>query len=97
MIIYNFEALVTVLETICDLRKSQPEISSSCDDNMRVVAFNFVKISGILTLYKSVIEAFELDKAKDILVLKVQELVAEQYYKDVSSIMKYVYFKEIIS
>ncbi|XP_055843854.1 exonuclease mut-7 homolog [Episyrphus balteatus] len=78
----NKNLALFVLETICALHKSNPEIANSCNDNMRMVAFNFIKTSGVLPLYKGITIAYQLTKIKDILVTKIQELIDEKRYKD---------------
>lgn len=78
----NKNLALFVLETICAVHKTNPEIANLCDDNMRMVAFNFIKTSGVLTLYKGITTAYQLDKIKDILVIKIQELIDEKRYKD---------------
>lgn len=78
----NKNLALFVLETICALHKTNPEIANLCNDNMRMVAFNFIKTSGILPLYKGITIAYQLTKIKDILITKIQELIDEKRYKD---------------
>ncbi|XP_055913414.1 exonuclease mut-7 homolog isoform X2 [Eupeodes corollae] len=78
----NKNLALFVLETICALHKTNPEIANVCTDNMRMVAFNFIKTSGVLPLYQGITTAYQLIKIKDILVMKIQELIDEKRYKD---------------
>ncbi|XP_055389806.1 exonuclease mut-7 homolog [Condylostylus longicornis] len=73
-----------VLVTVCNLKKMKPHISEKCTDNMKMVAFNFIKTQGIPILYKAVRDAYELTKAKELFVEKIRELVKNRYYKDAS-------------
>lgn len=73
----------TVLETVCELYKQHPAIESTCDDNTRMVAFNFVKTCGIVPLYKAVTETYQLQKIQRYLIPKLQKLLSDNFYKDV--------------
>ena len=49
-----------------------------------MIAFNFVKTCGIVPLYKAVMDTYDLPKIRDLLVPKIQELIAQGHYKDVT-------------
>lgn len=76
--------MILVLETVCELYKEHPSIEASCDDNTRMVAFNFVKTCGIVPLYKAVTETYQLQKIQQYLIPKLQALLSEGCYKDVN-------------
>ncbi|XP_023297234.2 exonuclease mut-7 homolog [Lucilia cuprina] len=78
----NKNMALFILETVCELYKQHPTIEASCDDNTRMVAFNFVKTCGIVPLYKAVTETYQLQKIQQYLIPKLQTLQAEGYYKD---------------
>lgn len=75
--------MYVVLESICELHTQYPEISAKCVDNTRMVAFNFVKTCGIVSLYKSVMITYELNKICELLVPKIKELISQGHFKDV--------------
>ncbi|XP_053950068.1 exonuclease mut-7 homolog [Anastrepha ludens] len=78
----NKSLALFILETVCDLHKTKPEISTNCTDNTRMIAFNFVKTCGIVPLCKAVISAYELKKIRDLLVPKIKDLIAAGHIKD---------------
>lgn len=69
-----------IIETVCELYREHPSIEASCDDNTRMVAFNFVKTCGIVPLYKAATETYQLKTIQN--YLKLQVLLAEGFYKD---------------
>ncbi|XP_065363553.1 exonuclease mut-7 homolog [Calliphora vicina] len=78
----NKNMALFILETVCELYKQHPTIEASCDDNTRMVAFNFVKTCGIVPLYKAVTETYQLQKIQQHLIPKLQTLQSEGFYKD---------------
>ncbi|XP_014093517.3 exonuclease mut-7 homolog [Bactrocera oleae] len=78
----NKNLALFILETICDLHTQYPEITANCSDNTRMVAFNFVKTCGIVSLYKSVMITYELNKICELLVPKIKELITQGHFKD---------------
>ncbi|XP_067637169.1 exonuclease mut-7 homolog isoform X2 [Eurosta solidaginis] len=78
----NKNLALFILETICDVHKQYPAISTKCSDNTRLVAFNFVKTCGIVPLYKAVMCTYDLCKIREFLVPKIKELIAQGHFKD---------------
>ncbi|KAM7349300.1 exonuclease mut-7 homolog [Cochliomyia hominivorax] len=78
----NKNMALFILETVCELYKQHPSIETTCDDNTRMVAFNFVKTCGIVPLYKAVTETYQLQKIQEYLIPKLQTLLADGFYKD---------------
>lgn len=80
----NKNMALFILESVCELYKQHPTIEASCDDNTRMVAFNFVKTCGIVPLYKAVTETYQLHKIQNYLIPKLQKLLNDKFYRDVS-------------
>ncbi|XP_013107191.2 exonuclease mut-7 homolog [Stomoxys calcitrans] len=78
----NKNMALFILETVCELYKQQPTIEATCDDNTRMVAFNFVKTCGITPLYKAVTDTYQLKKIQNYLIPKLQKLLNDNYHKD---------------
>ncbi|XP_017043869.1 exonuclease mut-7 homolog [Drosophila ficusphila] len=73
-----------VLDTVCKLHEEFPHLSEGCDPNTSMIAFNFVKTSGLLTLNKAVICAYSLREIRDLLLPKLRELLDCGHYKEVT-------------
>ncbi|KAG5683881.1 hypothetical protein PVAND_013142 [Polypedilum vanderplanki] len=56
------------------------------DDNIKLVAFNFLKKCGQITTFRLVVEIFELIKSKHLFVSEIHELVAAKYFKEAGQI-----------
>ncbi|XP_075156421.1 exonuclease mut-7 homolog [Haematobia irritans] len=78
----NKNMALFILETVCELYKQNPTIEATCDDNTRMVAFNFVKTCGIAPLYRAVTETYQLQKIQTYLIPKLQQLLNDNFYKD---------------
>lgn len=74
----------TIMEKISTFKASRPEIANQCTDNMRMVAFNFVKEQQLPSLFKLVTSAYDLTKSKHLFEDKITELITLHYYKDAS-------------
>lgn len=57
--------------------------SSYIDDNIRMVAFNFIKKQSQQNIYKMVVQTFNLIERKSLFVEKIRELIAIHFYKEV--------------
>lgn len=76
--------ILLVMEELLNYRQRyKPDNVNLIDDNLRMVAFNFVKKYGQQSLVQIVIKAFDLINRKDLFVDKVQELVKDHMYKEV--------------
>ncbi|XP_017082510.2 exonuclease mut-7 homolog [Drosophila eugracilis] len=73
-----------VLDTVCKLHEEYPHLSQGCDPNTSMIAFNFVKTSGLLSLNKAVIYAYGLSEIRDLLLPKLRELLDGGLYKEVT-------------
>ncbi|XP_073832105.1 exonuclease mut-7 homolog [Musca autumnalis] len=78
----NKNMALFILESVCELYKQHPTIEATCDDNTRMVAFNFVKTCGIVPLYKAVTETYQLHKIQNYLIPKLQKLLNDNFYRD---------------
>ncbi|CRL04117.1 CLUMA_CG017229, isoform A [Clunio marinus] len=77
----------TILEELLNFKKSTNlDTKSLLDDNIKMVAFNFVYKSGQTTTFKLVVEIFELVKSKKLFVSKIKELIAAKQFKDAGQI-----------
>lgn len=54
------------------------------DDNLRMVAFNFIKKQSQPNLYKIVVVTFDLMTSRHLFIDKIRELIQEHHYKEVS-------------
>lgn len=77
-----------VLEELARLKKSHGtnlDLSMLIDDNLRMVAYNFGKAGrSQFSAFKLVVETFDLVATNRLFVDKINELVAQHNYKDVS-------------
>lgn len=73
-----------VLDTVCKLHKDFPHLGEGCDPNTSMIAFNFVKTSGLLALNNAVIHAYSLRQIRDLLLPKLRELLDNGLYKEVT-------------
>ncbi|KAI8042107.1 exonuclease mut-7 homolog [Drosophila gunungcola] len=73
-----------VLDTVCKLHEEFPHLGEGCDPNTSMIAFNFVKTSGLLALNKAVIYAYGLREVRDLLLPKLRELLDDGHYKEVT-------------
>lgn len=54
------------------------------DDNLRMVAFNFIKKQSQPNLYKIVVVTFDLMTSRHLFIEKIRELIREHHYKEAS-------------
>nr|AAM49831.1 GM01690p [Drosophila melanogaster] len=73
-----------VLDTVCKLHKDFPHLGEGSDPNTSMIAFNFVKTSGLLALNNAVIHAYSLRQIRDLLLPKLRELLDNGLYKEVT-------------
>ncbi|KAH8410342.1 hypothetical protein KR009_012352 [Drosophila setifemur] len=73
-----------VLDTVCKLHQDYPHLGPNCDLNTSMIAFNFVKTSGLLSLNKAVIVAYRLDQIRDLLLPKLRDLLEDGHHKEVT-------------
>ncbi|KAH8377073.1 hypothetical protein KR093_003337 [Drosophila rubida] len=73
-----------VLDTVCKLQADMPHLSDQCDDNTSMIAFHFVKTTGMQSLMNAMIEAYRLQQIRELLVPKLREMLDGGLYKDVA-------------
>ncbi|KAH8248639.1 hypothetical protein KR032_001647 [Drosophila birchii] len=75
-----------VLDTVCRLHEDYPELrgEKSCDSNTSMIAFNFVKMSGLLSLNNAVIHAYSLGHIRELLLPQLRELLEAGHVKEVT-------------
>lgn len=75
-----------VLDTVCKLYEEFPEHlgEEGCDPNTSMIAFNFVKMSGLLSLNNAVIHAYSLRHIRELLLPKLRELLEAGQVKEVT-------------
>ncbi|KAH8333688.1 exonuclease mut-7 homolog [Drosophila kikkawai] len=75
-----------VLDTVCKLHEEYPELigEEGCDPNTSMIAFNFVKMSGLLSLNNAVIHAYSLRHIRELLLPHLRELLEAGHVKEVT-------------
>lgn len=77
----------TVLEEMSNYKKQYSlEADPLVDDNLRMVAFNFVAKQGHCVLFRMVVNTFELLRCPDLFIPKVREFLAQKQYKEAGQI-----------
>lgn len=82
----------TILDELSTFKRLNYSSSSSnnnnamLDDNIKLVAFNFLKKSGQITTFRLVVEIFELIRSKQLFVSEIRELVNAKFYKEAGQI-----------
>ncbi|EDW36808.1 GL25861 [Drosophila persimilis] len=71
-----------VLDTVCKLHMDYPQLV--CDQNTSMIAFNFVKTSGLLSLNNAIIETYRLHQIRNLLLPKLREMLDSGLYKEVA-------------
>lgn len=61
-------------------------VNAMLDDNIKVVAFNFLKKSGQISAFKLVVDVFELINSKHLFVSEIHELITAKHYKEAGQI-----------
>lgn len=72
-----------VLDTVCKLQTDMPQLSEQCDDNTSMIAFHFVKSTGMQSLINAMIQTYRIQQIRELLVPKLREMLDDGYYKDV--------------
>jgi hypothetical protein len=81
----------TILEELANYKRMNHHPSNLnnallLDDNIKLVAFNFLKKSGQITTFKLVVDTFEMIKSKELFVPEIRELIAAKYFKEAGQI-----------
>ncbi|SPP82156.1 exonuclease mut-7 homolog [Drosophila guanche] len=71
-----------VLDKVCKLHQDYPQLD--CDENTSMIAFNFVKNSGVLSLNNAIIKAYRLHQIRQLLLPKLREMLDAGQYKEVA-------------
>lgn len=58
------------------------DASHYVDDNIKMVAFNFVRKQGQPSLYQMVVKTFDMLASRNLFVAKIKELIDEHSYKE---------------
>lgn len=61
-------------------------ISQMLDENIKMVAFNFLKRSGQITAFRLAVESFELAQSKKLFIEEIHELIATKHFKEAGQI-----------
>lgn len=76
--------LFSVLEDLHNFKHTNDIRSDQyVDDNLRMVAFNFIKKQSQPNLYKIAVVTFDLMNSRHLFVEKIRELIREHHYKEV--------------
>lgn len=81
----NYFETISVLEDLHNFKRTnniRPD--PYVDDNLRMVAFNFIKKQSQPNLYKIVVVTFDLMTSRHLFIEKIRELIQEHHYKEVS-------------
>lgn len=73
-----------VLDTVCKLQADVPHLSEQCDDNTSMIAFHFVKTTGLQSLNNAMIQAYRIQQIRELLVPKLREMLDDGYFKEVT-------------
>lgn len=65
---------------------SPDEVSRMIDDNIKVVAFNFLKRCGQITTFRLAVDIFELIESKKLFVEEIHELITTKHFKEAGQI-----------
>lgn len=77
----------TVLEEMRNFKKHYNlGTDQLVDDNLRMVAFNFVAKQGHCLLFRMVVDIFEFLQCRDLFIPKVREMIARKQYKEAGQI-----------
>lgn len=77
----------TVLEELLSFKKAiGSRADTFLDDNIKMVAFNFLKKSGQITAFKLAVETFDLIKSKQLFIVEIHDLIAAKHYKEAGQI-----------
>ncbi|EDV99106.1 exonuclease mut-7 homolog [Drosophila grimshawi] len=73
-----------VLDTVCQLQSDKPQLSDHCDDNTSMIAFHFVKTTGLQSLNNAMVQAYRIHQIRELLVPKLREMLDSGFYKEVA-------------
>ncbi|XP_062699607.1 exonuclease mut-7 homolog [Aedes albopictus] len=77
----------TVLEEMRNFKKHYNlGTDQLVDDNLRMVAFNFVAKQGHCLLFRMVVDTFEFLQCRELFVPKLREMIARKQYKEAGQI-----------
>ncbi|XP_058836638.1 exonuclease mut-7 homolog [Topomyia yanbarensis] len=77
----------TVMEEMANFKKKyNVGTDGLVDDNLRMVAFNFVAKQGHCLLFRMVAETFELLACREMFIPKVREMIARKQYKEAGQV-----------
>lgn len=79
-----FVAWISVLEDLHNFKRTNDiRPDPYIDDNLRMVAFNFIKKQSQPNLYKIVVVTFDLLTSRHLFIDKIRDLIREHHYKEV--------------
>jgi hypothetical protein len=61
-------------------------VQNHLDDNIKMVAFNFLKCCGQTTTFKLAVEAFDMISSKELFISEIRELMSKNQFKDAGQI-----------
>lgn len=77
----------TILEELSNYKKTMnTRAVEYLDENLKMVAFSFLKKCGQITAFKLVVDTFELIKSKHLFVPEIRELLAAKHFKEAGQI-----------
>lgn len=76
-----------MIEELSVFKKNHnPDTGSLINDNLRMIAFNFVAKQGHCTLFSLVVDTFELNSCRELFIPKVREMIERNQYKEAGQI-----------
>ncbi|XP_055551478.1 exonuclease mut-7 homolog [Wyeomyia smithii] len=77
----------TVIEELASFKKQyKPDTSVLVDDNLRMVAFNFVAKHGHCQLFRMVVDTFEMLPCREMFIPQVRQMIVRKQYKEAGQI-----------
>lgn len=73
-----------VLDTVCKLQADAPHLSELCDENTSMIAFHFVKTTGLQSLNNAMIQTYRIQQIRELLVPKLREMLDDGHFKEVT-------------
>ncbi|KAH8403134.1 hypothetical protein KR222_005766 [Zaprionus bogoriensis] len=73
-----------VLDTVCKLQTDVPQLNQLCDENTSMIAFHFVKTTGMQSLNNAMIQTYRIEQIRGLLVPKLRQMLDDGHYKEVT-------------
>lgn len=77
----------TVMEELNNFKKrNHLDVAKLVDDNLRMVAFNFVAKQGQTILFRMVVEIFDLLQRRELFVPPIRKMIEQKHFKEAGQI-----------